>query len=194
MKRTILIWFTLALQLLPACDMMSDARLDNDFWEDAPLQMEQHQFRIETEILAGLYWHWNNAYASFVEDWTKYNNEKKAPELVFSNRRWYPAEYGPRFWSDFDLDNKQYPGMAPVSYYDCDSHPYIKTDLGDGSYKIEVDFLGYRWSGILRPGEDCILKADYSDEFRLRLLPADAVYDHSLDDLLMVARECGKKK
>ena len=86
------------------------------------------------------------------------------------------------------------PGTPAISYYDCDSHPYEKTDLGDGSYRIDVGFLGYEWSGILRPGEDCILSAGDYDEFRLRLLPADAVYDHSLDDLLLVAREFGKQR
>ena len=189
MKR--LLFIALPLILLSSCD--AESGLNDNFWDEAPLQMEQHQFQIETEMFAGIYWHWNNAYASFVEDWAKYKSEKKEPELVFSNRRWFPADYGPRFWSDFDLDDKVYPGTPPVSYYDCDSHPYVKTDLGDGSYRIEVDFLGYEWSGILRPVEDCILVANDYDEFRLRLLPADAVYDHSLDDLLLVARECGQK-
>ena len=187
-----ILWTALALMVISACE--KDPTLNDKFWEEAPLEMEQHQFQIETEILAGLYWHWNNAYASFVEDWTPYNGEKKEPELVFSNRRWFPADYGPRFWSDFDLDNKMVPGTPAVSYYDCDSHPYEKTDLGDGSYRIDVGFLGYEWSGILRPGEDCILRAGDYDEFRLRLLPADAVYDHSLDDLLLVAREFGKQR
>ena len=190
MKRILPI--ALALMVLSACEQ--DPTMNKEFWEEAPLQMEQHQFQIETEILTGIYWHWNNAYASFVEDWAKYGNENKEPELVFSNRRWFPAEYGPRFWGDFDLDNKIYPGGPAMAYYDIDSHPYVKTDLGDGSYKIEVGFLGYDWSGILRPGEDCILTAGDYDEFRLRLLPADAQYDHSLDELLLVARESGKKR
>ena len=106
-----ILWTALALMVISACE--KDPRLNDKFWEEAPLEMEQHQFQIETEILAGLYWHWNNAYASFVEDWTPYNGEKKEPELVFSNRRWFPA---------------------------------------------------------------------------------DAVYDHSLDDLLLVAREFGKQR
>ncbi len=185
------LWIALAAMLLSACQQ--DNGVNGAFWEEAPLRMEQHQFRIETEILAGLYWHWNNAYATFVEDWSKYNSKKTEPELVFSNRRWFPADYGPRFWCDFDLDNKDYPGTPAVAYYDCDGHPYVKTDLGDGSYRIEVGFLGYEWSGILRPGEDCILTADDYDEFRLRLLPVNAAYDHSLDDLLKVARDCGQK-
>ncbi len=186
-----IVWIALAAMFLSACQQ--DNGVNGAFWEEAPLRMEQHQFRIETEILAGLYWHWNNAYATFVEDWSKYNSKKTEPELVFSNRRWFPADYGPRFWSDFDLDNKDYPGTPAVSYYDFDGHPYVKTDLGDGSYRIEVDFLGYEWSGILRPGEDCILTADDYDEFRLRLLPVNAAYDHSLDDLLKVARDVGKR-
>ena len=192
MKRLFVILVALASLLLCACDKMGG--LSNDFWEDAPLKMEQHQFQIETEILTGLYWHWNNAYASFVEEWPETYKGNKTPALVFSNRRWYPADFGPYFWRDFDLDNKDYPGAPAVSYYDCDSHPYVKTDLGDGSYRIEVDFLGYKWSGILTPGKDCILKTEYSDEFRLRLLPADAAYDHSLDDLLQVARKCGQQR
>ena len=182
----------LPLSLLAACD--KDGGLDSEFWNDAPLEMERHQYRIETEIFTGLYWHWNNAYASFVETWPESFKGEREPALVFSNRQWYPAEYGPYFWRDFDLDNKLYPGGEAIAYYDCDSHPYTKTELGDGSYKIEVGFLGYQWEGILQPGKDCILKADYNDEFRLRLLPADAVYDHSLDDLLQVARKSGKKK
>jgi len=185
-----IIWIALALTVLSACE--KDARFNDEFWDDAALEMEQHQFQIETRILAGIYWYWNNAYATFVEDWSIYNSKKTEPELVFSNRRWFPANYGPRFWSDFDLDNKMAPGAPATAYYDCDSHPYVKTDLGDGSYRIEVGFLGYEWSGIFRPGEDCILKAGDDDEFCLRLLPADAVYDHSLDDLLQVAREIGR--
>ena len=98
------------------------------------------------------------------------------------------------FWSDYDLDNKVVPGGDAIAYYDYDSHPYVKTDLGDGNYKIEVGFLGYQWSGILRPGEDCILSAEGGDEFRLRILPEDATYDHSLDYLLEIARESGRKR
>lgn len=187
MRRTL--WITLFALLFTACDK----GLDTQFWDDAPLKMEQHQYKIETEILSGLYWHWNNAYASFVETWPEAYSEKKDAEFVLSNRRWYPAEYGPLFWRDFDLDDKLYPGDDPVSYYDCDTHPFVKTDLGDGSYRIEVDFLGYHWTGILTPGQDCVLK-DGPDEFRLRLLPANASYDHSLDDLIQVARQCGRQK
>lgn len=68
------------MMVLSACE--KDHTLNDKFWEEAPLEMEQHQFQIE-------------------------------PELVFSNRRWFPA---------------------------------------------------------------------------------DAVYDHSLDDLLLVAREFGKQR
>lgn len=186
-----LIWMAFLPMVLWACE--PEGATSNEFWEQAPLRMEQHQFQIETQIMAGVYWYWNNAYASFVEDWSQYKSKKKEAELVFSNRRWFPADYGPRFWSEYDLDNKVYPGTAPIARYDFDGHPYVKTDLGDGSYRIEVGFLGYEWSGILRPGEDCILTAEDSEEFRLRLLPVNAAYDHSLDDLLKVARECGRK-
>lgn len=71
-----ILWTALALMVISACE--KDPTLNDKFWEEAPLEMEQHQFQIETEILAGLYWHWNNAYASFVEDWTPYNGEKKS--------------------------------------------------------------------------------------------------------------------
>ena len=192
MKKVLAICAALAAVLLSACDKTGG--LDNDFWEDAPLNMKQHQYQIETFVLADFYGQWNNAYASFVEEWPESYKGVKDPALVFSNRRWYPADFGPYFWRDFDLDDKLYPGTDPVSYYDCDSHPYVKTDLGDGSYKIEVDFLGFQWSGILTPGQDCVLTTEYSDEFRLRLLPAGASYDHSLDDLLQVARKCGRKR
>ena len=55
-----ILWIALALMVLSACE--KDPTLNDKFWEEAPLEMEQHQFQIETEILAGLYWHWNNAY------------------------------------------------------------------------------------------------------------------------------------
>ena len=58
------LWIALAAMFLSACQQ--DNGVNGAFWEEAPLRMEQHQFRIETEILAGLYWHWNNAYATFV--------------------------------------------------------------------------------------------------------------------------------
>lgn len=168
--------------------------LDNQFWDNAQMQMEQHQYQIETEILIpGLYWHWNNAYASFVEKWPETYQGKNGAELVFSNRRWYPAAYGAFFWRDFDLDNKDYPGGHTTAYYDCDSHPYTKTELEDGSYKIQVDFLGYHWEGIMRPGEDIILTDGPDDVFRLKRLPAKN-YDHSLDDLLEMARKSGPKR
>ena len=56
-----ILWTALALMVISACE--KDPTLNDKFWEEAPLEMEQHQFQIETEVLSGLYWHWNNASA-----------------------------------------------------------------------------------------------------------------------------------
>lgn len=192
MKTRLITLAAVALMAATSCEGLEGLFGNDVKWGD-DMTMQQHQYQIDVQGEAGFHRYWHDAYASFIETWPANFKSDKEPALVFSNRQWFPADYGAPFWSDYDLDNKDEPGGWPIAHFDYDSHSYTKTPLEDGSFRIEVGFLGYNWSGILKPGEDCNLSTPDGEQFHMRYLPPKE-YDHSLDDLLEVAHKNGKKR
>ena len=144
----------------------------------ADIEWAQHEYQIKT---SGNTWSeskWDGYYASFFKKWNFRGDkdQKDGPRFFLSHYRWYPAKYGPTYWTK-KLDNGDWYYAGRYS-----SHSYELETLSDGRQKVTFDMQGQTWSGILTDSTVFLTTVNGS-EITLTPLPAKA-YDGSYDEIL----------
>ena len=137
----------------------------------------QHEYQISC---SGESWgeaKWNGYYASIYETWTFSKGSKKDHTIFFSHYRWFPADYGPTFWTG-QLDNGDW-------YYEgrYDSHEYTEKTLENSKKEITFDMQGRTWQGIITNGNIVLSTPNGEASMTLKRL-SEKTYDGSYDEIL----------
>jgi hypothetical protein len=152
-------------------DPMSGAKTSSD------IEWAQHQYQVKC---SGESWgeiKWDGLYASIYEQWTFNKGKKDGPHIFFSHYRWFPANYGPTYWTE-KLDNGDW-------YYEnrYSSHDYETKTLDGDKVEMTFEMQGRTWKGIMTDGNITLTTPDGAASVTLTRLPAKA-YDGSYDDVL----------
>ena len=107
-------------------DPLGGARKPSD------IQWAQHSYQIHCSGESWTEIKWEGYYASIYDKWTFNKGSKKDHRIFFSHYRWFPADYGPTYWTE-KLDNGDIilstpNGEATVTLKRLTVEPY------DGSY------------------------------------------------------------
>ena len=107
-------------------DPLGGARKPSD------IQWAQHSYQIHCSGESWTEIKWEGYYASIYDKWTFNKGSKKDHRIFFSHYRWFPADYGPTYWTE-KLDNGDVilstpNGEATVTLKRLTVEPY------DGSY------------------------------------------------------------
>lgn len=178
--------FSLLLGLLFSVLVMSSCGDDEEnplggIKNPSDIQWAQHDYQVKC---SGESWNeskWEGYYASIYEQWTFNKGSKKDHRIFFSHYRWFPADYGPTFWTE-KLDNGDW-------YYEgrYSSHEYSVKTLENGNKEITFDMQGRTWHGVITNG-DIILSTPNNEAFvtlkRLSVEPYDRSYDEILKNIL----------
>ena len=140
------------------------------------IQWAQHTYQIHCSGESFGEAKWEGLYASIYEKWT-FKGSNKDHRIFFSHYRWFPADYGPTFWTS-KLDNGDW-------YYEgrYDSHEYTTKIVDNNRTEITFDMQGRTWHGIITDGDIVLSTPNGEASMTLKLLPAKA-YDGSYDEIL----------
>lgn len=156
-------------------DPLGGARKPSD------IQWAQHSYQIHCSGESWTEIKWEGYYASIYDKWTFNKGSKKDHRIFFSHYRWFPADYGPTYWTE-KLDNGDW-------YYEgrYSSHEYESKTLGNDSTLITFEMQGRTWHGVITNG-DIILSTPNGEATvtlkRLTVEPYDGTYDETLKDIL----------
>ena len=140
------------------------------------IQWAQHTYQIHCSGESFGEAKWEGLYASIYEKWT-FKGSNKDHRIFFSHYRWFPADYGPTFWTS-KLDNGDW-------YYEgrYDSHEYTTKIVDNNRTEITFDMQGRTWHGIITDGDIELSTPNGEASMTLKRLPAKA-YDGSYDEIL----------
>jgi len=162
--------------ILVACGDDDDDPLGNPK-SPADIEWTQHQYQIKTSGNTWTESKWDGYYASFIQKWNyKGDKDQKGPRFFLSHYRWFPANYGPTYWTE-KLDNGDWYYSGRYS-----SHTYELKTLADGKEEVTFDMQGQTWKGIMTDST-IFLSTVNGSEITLTPLPAKA-YDGSYDEIL----------
>ena len=161
--------------VLTACSKDDDPL--NGAKSAADIEWEQHEYQVFTSGISMSEIKWNGFYASIFEVWpSQYKSQKEGARFFLSHYRWFPAQYGPTFWTE-KLDNGDW-------YYEgrYGSHQFELNTLKNGEVEMTVEWQGQTWKGVLTDG-DVELTTEAGSIVTLKRVPPKA-YDGSYDDIL----------